>query len=192
MEFRKEILQEAAREGSEKVARAFSKLSGSSVEVNVSNVETLSLKESIDRIKLPEEHAIVAYAQLLSGITGASILILSREDALTLVDLLNGQPIGTTGILKEIDRSAIKETLNILSNSYITALSRSANLELGLGVPNMISSVRLRDITSRLLEKGAGESETAIVFETTLIITQHKVKTDLYLLFNEKMVELIH
>ncbi|MDA2921770.1 hypothetical protein MYX07_00710 [Patescibacteria group bacterium AH-259-L07] len=190
MEFKKETLQKAADDGSQKVAEAFSKLSGSEVQASVSKVETVPLQVSLIRIKPPGGRAVVVYAQLLSGV-GASLLIMSREDALVLVDLLNQQPVGTTGILKDIDRSAIKETLNILSNSYMTALSESANLELRLGVPNMITPARLEDIVETLLEKGASEDDIAVIFETILVITQHKVKASLYLMFNERLVELI-
>jgi chemotaxis protein CheC len=191
MEFKKETLQKAADDGSRKVAEAFSRLSGSPVEASVSNVETIPLHESLDRIKPPEDHAIVVYAQLLFGIPGASLLMLPREDALALVDLLNQQPIGTTGVLRDIDRSAIKETLNILSNSYMTALSESANIELGLGVPSMLTSVRLRDIVEMLMKKEANETDIAIIFETTLVITKHEVKASLYLMFNQRLADLI-
>ncbi|MEK7453112.1 MAG: hypothetical protein AAB614_02645 [Patescibacteria group bacterium] len=191
MEFKKEILQKAADEGSAKVAEAFSKFSNSSVEVSVSKVETISLRKSIDRIKPPADHAVVVYAQLLLGASGASLLTLSREDALVLVDLLNQQPVGTTGILKDIDRSAIKETLNILSNYYVTALAESSMIKLVLGVPNMITSARLGSILDTLMDKLTNETDSAVIFETTLVITNHKVKANLYLIFNEKLFDLI-
>lgn len=108
-----------------------------------------------------------------------------------LVDLLNQQEVGTTGILKDIDRSAIKETLNILSNSYMTALSETAHLDLGLGVPNMITIERMKDIVDTLVVKGSKTDDEAIIFETVLVITEHKIKASLYLLFNKELVELI-
>lgn len=191
MEFEKEVLQKAASNGSLKVAEAFSKFSGSEVRADVSKVETVSLQKSLDLIKSPSGQMVVVYAQLLSGLPGASILMLSQKDAAALVDLLNHQPVGTTMILKDIDRSAIKETLNILSNSYMTALAESAHLKLGLGVPNMITSSRLNDIVDDLIKKGAKEGDDAVVFDSTLTITEHKIKADLYILFNEDLVELI-
>ncbi len=191
MEFKKEVLQKAADEGSARVAEAFSKLSGSEVKASVSKADTVPLKDSLSRIKPPEGYTVVVYAQFLSGISGASILMMSREDALTLVDLLNRQPVGTTGILKDIDHSAIKETLNILSNSYMTALGKSANIELGLGVPKMIPFARLEDAVEMLLKKGSDKNDIAVIFESTLVITEHKVRANLYLMFNEKLVELI-
>jgi chemotaxis protein CheC len=191
MEFTEKILEKASIEGSAKVAEAFSKLSGSKVEVNVSQVERMTLAESLDKINIPEEQAVAVYAQLMSGLSGVAILTMSREDSLALVDLLNQQPVGTTGILKDIDRSAIKETLNILSNSYITALAENADIKLRIDVPYMISPVRLKEIISFLLKQDLVEEDSAIIFETTLLITKHQTKASLYLLFSKKLVDLL-
>lgn len=191
MEFSKNVLENAARVGSKKIADAFSKLSGSLVQVNVSKVESVPLQESLRRLNAPKEHSIVVYAQLLRGVPGASILVLSRENALVLIDLLNQQPPGTTGVMKDIDRSAIKETLNILSNSFMTAIAESANMKIGLGVPGIISSTRFEKIVEELIEKDAGTDDVAILFETSLTITEHEVKADFSLLFNERLATLI-
>jgi len=191
MEFTQEQLDKAAAAGSAKVADAFSKLSRSTVNVSVSKAETVPLQESLKRLNSPKEHSIVVYAQLLSGVPGASILVLSRENALVLVDLLNQQQPGTTGVLKDIDRSAIKETLNILSNSYMTAISESTNMNIGLGVPGMISPTRFEEILADLIAKDAGVDDIAVLFETTLTITKHEVQAEFSLLFNERLATLI-
>jgi transcription initiation factor IIE alpha subunit len=73
----------------------------------------------------------------------------------------------------------------------MTALSESANIELGLGVPSMLTSVRLRDIVEMLMKKEANETDIAIIFETTLVITKHEVKASLYLMFNQRLADLI-
>lgn len=191
MQFEKEILQKAADKGAKKVAEAFSKLSGSSATVEISKVEIVPVGEATERIKRPTEQAIVTYGQLLSGISGVSLLIISRESALVLVDLLNQQPVGTTGILKDIDRSAIKETLNILSNSYMTALAEESGIDLGMGVPGMITAERIDDIIAAVVKKGAKAEDSAVIFETMLVITNHKVRASLYLLFNERLIEVM-
>ena len=191
MQFEKELLQKAADKGGKKVAEAFSKLSGSIATVEVSKVEIMPVAEAVKQIKRPNKQAIVTYGQLLSGISGVSLLIMTRENALLLVDLLNQQAVGTTGILKDIDRSAIKETLNILSNSYMTALSEESGIDLGMGVPGMITAERMEDIIATVLKKGAKDDDKAVIFETTLVITKFEVEVSLFLLFNESLIELM-
>lgn len=191
MKFEKDLLQRVVDKGSKKVAEAFSKLAGSVATAEVSKVEIVPVAEAAKRIKRPGGQAIVTYGQLLSGISGVSLLVMSRESALVLVDLLNQQAVGTTGILKDIDRSAIKETLNILSNSYMTALAEESGIDLGMGVPGMITAERTDDIISTVLTKSAKDDDNAIVFETMLVITEHKVSASLFLLFNERLAEVM-
>lgn len=191
MQFNKEILIDAAKNGSKKVADSFSKLSGTKVKVNVSSIQTFAIKSFLEKIKPSEKQAVVVYAQLLYGIKGVSVLILSRESALTLIDLLNQQPMGTTSILKNIDRSAIKETLNILSNSYINALSESAHIDLRVDVPRLITSQRLDDLTTNLVEKKNTRDEKVIALKTTLTALDQKIKASLHIIFNENFMEIM-
>jgi chemotaxis protein CheC len=186
MKFDPADLKTAADIGSKKVAEAFTRLAGSPVMVTVSKIDTVPIKEALVRINPPQGQVIVVYAQLLSGVKGTSLLTLERESALKLVDLLNQQPVGTTGILKDIDRSAIKETLNILSNSYMNALAKEAGIELGLAVPRMITSGRLTDVVGEMMTRDLStEDDQVVIFETTLTITAYKIDTKLFILFNE-------
>lgn len=187
MEFNKQILQKAADTGSKKVSEAFSKLSGVEASVEISKVETLALNEALEYLRPKEAQAVVAYSQLIGGgpIRGAGILEMSRESALVLVDILNQQEIGTTGILKDIDRSALKETLNILSNAYLTALAETSGIDLGLAAPSMVTSTRLESIIDIVMKEKNKTESLAIVFETAMSFVRQKVSARLFLLFNE-------
>ena len=187
MEFSKEILQKVVDIGSKGVSDAFSKLSGEKVEVTTSAAELISYK-SIGEGLLPTEKAsIVSYAQLIDGVEGASILSIPREDTLILVDLLNKKEVGTTGILMDFDRSAIKETLNILSNSYLNALTKLADRNLVIGAPYMMTA---KNITNVLKKIGNGD-EKALVFTTALKIASYKINAQLFLIFDQEFVSLI-
>ena len=193
MQFSKENLEIAAIKGSRNVAEAFSKLAKTSIKVETSKVETVSFDVAISRIKPPGDHAVVVHSNVLFGAKGAAILMLSREDSLVLVDLLHNQEIGTTGILKDLDRSALKETLNILSNSFVTALSDVTNVELGLGVPGMITAGRLEEIIGamRTGNKVKNDDNESLIFETSFSEFKQKIDASLYLLFSEGIVDYI-
>jgi chemotaxis protein CheY-P-specific phosphatase CheC len=108
-----------------------------------------------------------------------------------LVDILNKQEDGTTRILKEIDRSAIKEMLNILSNSYANAIAEASEIELKIDIPSMITVTRLQGIISQAFRFNAGQMEgLSIIFETTLTIANKKIRVGLFLIFNENFAKL--
>lgn len=192
MEINESILVKVAQEGSEQVSQALSRLANTIVNVEVSKSEVLSGSKVLGRIKPAEEHSIVVYAQVTTGVPGVSILTIGRDKALDLVDILAQQPIGTTGILKDLDRSAIKEMLNILSNAYMTALAKSVKVELEMGVPTMITTDRLGEILN-VVEKDSQETDkNAVIFETVLKVASHEIKISLYLIFDEKFAAAVN
>ncbi len=72
----------------------------------------------------------------ISGdIEGGSLLLLPLANALGFCDLLLGREAGATAQLGEEEVSALRETGNILSASFVGALADEADLDLRLRVP---------------------------------------------------------
>ncbi|PLX28373.1 hypothetical protein C0581_02490 [Candidatus Parcubacteria bacterium] len=190
MEFSKEILQKVSEIGSKEVSQSFTKLSGEPVEVKASAAELVSYDFISEGLQPTVSGSIITYAQLIEGAEGVSLLTIPREETLALVDLLNKQEVGTTGVLMDFDRSAVKETLNILSNSYLNALSKMTNTKIIIGAPYMMTSSHIDGLVNQLKDKQKKEDH-AVVFKTSLEITKHKIKAQLYLIFNEDVVQLV-
>ncbi|MFH1089102.1 MAG: hypothetical protein V1716_01610 [Candidatus Uhrbacteria bacterium] len=194
MELTTQILEEAASAGSQKVAEAMTTLVGSVVDVATSKVEQVPFKEALEMLSGGGDYAVVVYSTVDSPAfqPGVAILTMSRIDSLSLIDVLNKKPSGTTSLMKDVDRSAIKETLNILSNSYINELSKFSETEIRVEAPNMITVIRLQKLLETAFAWGNGHfKDLAIVFETTLTVTEHKIKVGLFLLFHEEFTKLI-
>jgi chemotaxis protein CheY-P-specific phosphatase CheC len=188
-EFTQDALDKASRLGSEEVSEAMQKLSGKNVSVFTSPPKTITLKDSASAIAIPEGKSVVTYAQIMKGVPGVAFLIMTREGALTMADLLFGHELGTTGILKQLDRDALKEMLNILSNAYITSLSKSLNVKAEVSVPSLITSERIASVTESILSQQGDEQDDVIVFETTCTIGGQEVSATLHILYNEKLAE---
>lgn len=186
-----EQLKLIASNGSQKVAESFSKFTKKKVSIDSFDFKKSQFKDVLSLINPPTEEGVIVYAQLISGVPGVALLITEREKALALVDLLNEVEIGTTGILKDIDRSAIKETLNILSNSYLASFTEHSDVKIHYKVPVLISPKRMKDIVTQLLASSNGDQESSIIFNTSLMITDHKIDVNLYFVFNEKLADLI-
>lgn len=190
--FKPEIVELAAEIGSAESAKALTRMSKKNVKVLATEVKRLDLKQVAAELEPLGKQPVIAYAQLLAGVPGASLLILSRESTLMLVDLLNEREIGITGILQATDLSAIEETLNILSNSYMTALAESLGIKLGLSAPRVVTAARIGEIVIELLKKEDTVPLQAVVFKTSLDIPPHEIKVHLFILISaelEKMVK---
>ncbi len=186
MEINQTHLSRASQAGSLKVSEAFSKFAKQPVSVAVSEATLVPISTIFTALKVGSEKSVVVYTQVISGIPGVSMLMLEREQALTFIDLLSGQPRGTTGIMLESDRSAIKETLNILSNAYLEELSSLTKKRLLTTIPHMILAGNLQKILEQDLTLGEGQ---AVIFKTVLSIAAEKVEATLFMIFSEKLAE---
>jgi chemotaxis protein CheY-P-specific phosphatase CheC len=188
MEINIEILSNVASKGSKKVSESLSKLSKEVVEVSSVAAKIASIKMISEEISIDDNKAIISYAQMISGIDGMALLTIPREEALTLVDLLNGSEVGSTGVFMDIDRSAIKETLNILSNSFLTILAEELNADFMIGSPRMVPTTSIKELLEKVSEADNGE---AVFFNTSLKISKHQVRAQLYIIFSDKLANLL-
>lgn len=187
--FSSEVLKKAAEIGSTEVSDAFSKLSGKKVDVTAAVAEIVSYEFIMDSLHKNSDESVVSYAQLIEGVEGAAILTIAREETFMLVDLLNKKEVGTTGILMDIDRSAVKETLNILSNSYLNALSKMTGEKLIIGTPYLILASHIGEIVNKLKNKIETKNQQMLLFKTTLNIVEHQIKAELHIIFDQDLVK---
>ena len=180
MEINKKILDDVAKAGANGTVDVLLKLFGITVTVEATKVEEVLLTKGIEMIKSSRKYPLVLNAQLLSGVEVPSelALILSHEHALALVGLLNRRAIGSIEILSDIERSALKEIFNIMSNLYVTSLSKYTSLDFTVGVPNLITVGRLVSI----LEKNT--LGKVFIFTTKLSIFNNIIETRLYMVFS--------
>ncbi len=181
-------LQKAGDTGANNAAKALSQLAHQSTKVITSEIKQVPISDAT-KVLQPEGEVIVVYSQAFQGESqGVSLVVIPRHEALALVDLLSGRAVGTTKIMKEIDRSALKELTNILSNAYLTAICSQMGTAINLSAPNLTPSARIAKLIETLKATKKGE---AILFKTVIEMTTHKIKTNLFLLFHFGLVEII-
>jgi len=187
--FSDEQLKLAAKMGEEGSARALTILSKRNVGVKTRNVKVVPYAQAMEVFSKVKEQSVVAYTQAMTGINGISVLSLERAEALRLVDLFNGRPNNTTKVMQELDRSTIRETLNILANSYATALVNNNDVApIMLGSPSMITRMHLVAMAEKI-EANAQDGERAVIFETALFVEDTDFKINLCFFFLAKNKE---
>lgn len=189
MKLSEKDISKIAEIGSAEVAKALTKLSGiKDISVKVGDAGMVSFTPVMERAEVGIEHPVVAYVQSLSGL-GASMMIIEREEALNLLDLVNRNFPGTTGILKDLDSSAVKEILNILSNAYVNTLANQTGIRLDFGVPTMMAINELEEALGRVSKEE--RDERTLSFRVELVANDIKMKVRMLILFSEKMVDLL-
>ncbi len=170
-----------------KIAKALEKMAKQRVKPVEFTTEIKPAKEMIqETLDSLGSDRVVAYTQIISGLSGISLLMMSQDDATVLSDLLNKREVGTTQALQEIDKSAIKETLNILGNTYTNILADSLHQELELTIPFLAIDQSVDDIVKRAFVKTDKNTERQIIrCSGGLEIADHQIKIYFYTLFEE-------
>ena len=98
-------------------------------------MEFLTFQELPTAISAEEETVVGIYLELESDIGGSMMFLLKMESAYYLVNRLMGRPDDYAGEFNEMDLSAIKEIGNIISGSYLSALSGMTKMVITSSVP---------------------------------------------------------
>ncbi len=169
-----DALKEVGNIGTGHAATALSQLIKKKVNISVPEVKVIKLEEVSNL--LGDSNTLVAgiIMNVLGDLTAKILLLLTRESAISLADMLLQNPPGTTKVLSEVGNSAIKETGNILSGAYMNALSEFLGMMLLPSVPSLVFDITGAILVS-LSEGFEGISSHILSIETTFTESNDKV-----------------
>lgn len=174
-DFQKSALQEMGNIGAGHAAIALSQLLGKKIMIAVPRVRLAGITDFIHDIGSRDSLVMGVYLKVLGEAQGGIILVFLRESALSLVDILMNQKIGTTKILGKIEESALKETGSILSGSYLNALSGLLEITLIPSVPK-IAFDKVEAVVESIFAKVIEESSIVLGIETEFVEATARIK----------------
>jgi chemotaxis protein CheC len=132
-----DVLREIGNIGAGNAVTALAKMLDKRVDMAVPKVKILGFKE-VSNILGGEEIQVVGILLNVSGdITGNMMFTLDIRAARTLVNILLGDSTSTSIEFDDMELSALKEIGNILTASYLSALSGLTNLKILPSVPEL-------------------------------------------------------
>ena len=75
------------------------------------------------------------YLELKEDLKGSIVMIFPKNDAITLIDLINGKNKSADKEWNEFEISALKEIGNITAGTYLGALAKLLNYKISCSVP---------------------------------------------------------
>ena len=130
-----DVLKEIGNIGAGNATTAISNMLNLKVNMEVPKVEFLTFQELPTAISAEEETVVGIYLEVESDIGGSMMFLLKMESARYLVNHLMGRPDDYAEEFNEMDLSAIKEIGNIISVSYLSALSTMTNMVISSSGP---------------------------------------------------------
>jgi chemotaxis protein CheC len=185
------LLRMIFERGSESASNALSRWLGREVRLMISEVEQVELEDATALLGPPEALVAACSMELSGPLSGHMLLVFTDRAGLALVDVLLGQPSGTSKAWGELEQSAVKETTNIVGCAYLNALLThlpGAMLREGVGeelVPT--SPVFHREFAGALLEfalmEQALDLDKVLLVQTAFAAAHQETQLNWTLLF---------
>jgi chemotaxis protein CheC len=108
--------------GMNRAAKALSQLMKKEIRLKVPHVATMDVASIPEMLGGREEMIVGVYIRILGDAQGSILMIISRDNATSMLELLlGGNPAGGA-LLTELEISTLKEVGNILASAYLNAL----------------------------------------------------------------------
>ncbi|MFC2950089.1 chemotaxis protein CheC [Virgibacillus sediminis] len=133
----KDVLKEIGNIGAGNAATALSVLLGERIEIEVPSVNVVSFDEMMELIGGPEELITSLFFRIGGDAPSSVYLILGMDEADNLARRMTGPALAEQDQQNGMDASALKEVANIITGTYLSALSEFTGLAFRPTVPHL-------------------------------------------------------
>ncbi|MBU4347359.1 MAG: chemotaxis protein CheC [Elusimicrobia bacterium] len=182
--------EKMAHEGAKKASVSLSKLINQETEVMALAVRTLPVEKIPEIVGSPEDMVTTVIMEIKGDVNGSLALVYPQKSALNIADLLAKREIGSTAQLAELDKSALKESGNIIAGSFLAAISDYLTINMVESIPDIATNMLKATIDFMLagfIKKGVSDT---VAFEidfgmgTTTTTATEKIKAYFVLLLD--------
>lgn len=162
-----DVLKEIGNIGAAHAATSLSKLLNKRIDMHVPAVRLVEFDEVMELAGGAEKEVVSVFLRIEGEAPGSMFFILSPEQGEAFVERMTGIKVQGFDEPDELAVSALQELGNILSGSYLTALSDFTQLDIYPSVPSLSIDMVGALLTFGLIELSQ-VSDQAIVIETSL------------------------
>ncbi|MDX2198896.1 MAG: hypothetical protein SF069_07990 [Phycisphaerae bacterium] len=169
-------------------ARALTTWLNRDVRLHTEGFHSAPLAEFSELAGPPEEPVVALHLPLQGDLQGDLLIALPEQIAFQLVDMLLGQPVGTTTAFGELEQSAMQETGNIVGSSFANCLARWLRLSVVPASPNFAYDLACA-VLAPIAASAANLSDEVWVNRTCFHLDGQHVDWRLLLLLSESARE---
>lgn len=176
-----DVLTEVGNIGSGNAVTAFSAMIGKTVDIQVPAVELLDFQTAIDFAGGAEKLVAGILVQISGDIEGMMLFLLEQDMVDLIVSTFFGQSTISLLELTPDMISALNETGNIMSGSYVNAIAELAQMKINVGVPMMCVDM-VGAIMSVPVSIIGEMSDKLLFIDSHLLIDKTEIKSKMMLL----------
>ncbi len=139
---------------------------GQVVIVTSLNARTMPIKDTADLFGGPEAPTAAVYLSILGVAQGHMVLVYQPKTAFEFIDMLLGEPPGTTHELGPMEESALAEMGNLVGSFFLNAMADATSLDLRVSPPVVMMDMA-GAILDPILAEALMEADDALVVDTT-------------------------
>ncbi len=183
-----DVLKEIGNIGLGNAATSLAEMLNKRIGMEVPKTKFVSMEEAMNMVGGLEEMVACVTLRLTGDIPSQILFVYNMESALNLVDMLMGLEKGTTKELDEMGESAVKEVANVLTGSFLAAISSMTEMKMKPTVP-MFACDMLGAVVSTSLIAGGYVEEHILTIETVLFEADTNIKGHFFLITEEKALK---
>ena len=176
-----DVLKEVGNIGASRAATSLSQLIGATIRLQVPQVHVVPISDVADILGGAEALMVGVYQSMSGEADGHILFMLPQDRSEYLLGLTLKRPYSLTDGLDELALSALTEVGNILSSSYMAALSQLCNLSIRLTPPALAIDMAGAMIDVVLIQLSA-QGNLALIIETVFFEGDRKLEGYFFIL----------
>lgn len=177
-----DALKEISNIGAGNAATSLSQMLGREIGMTVPQAKIAPFSEIMETIGGAEAEVAGGYLRVDGDNMPMSILfIVPKEQVFYFLDMLFGNPEGTSRLWDDMLQSAFKEIVNILAGSYLNALAMITSQTFTPSVPAMAIDMA-GAILGEVLQTVGEVSDYALVVENVFVEKERQIRGHFFLL----------
>jgi chemotaxis protein CheC len=165
-EMQRDALQEVANIGASHAATSLSKMVNKPIQVGIPRIDLVPIEKSIETV--PQTDPVVGVFLQMSKETPLYVMVLlSKESAFYLANLLLNQPEGTRDDFSEMEESALMEVSNVMMSSFFNSITQLINVSMIPGPPVIAFDMPAAILDYALIKVGSVANQV-LLFETAV------------------------
>lgn len=174
-----DALREVGNIGAGNSATAFAQLLGRKIDMSVPKVNIIELTEVPELYGGVEVPVVGVTLRVLGEAPGHMLFILDKNSALRLIPVLGLGEVGTE--LTDMEISALKEIVNILSGSYLNAFNQVTGFSMIQSVPAFAMDMAGAILGTFMVEFGQ-MGDHALLVETEFMVDEEEIHGNFFLI----------
>jgi chemotaxis protein CheC len=178
-----DVLREVANIGAASAANSLAVMLKSKIDISVPQAQLMPFADVPAFMGGAEAHAVAIYFHVGGTVQASMMLVMSVEKAAQLVEMLLGtsSDVNLSGSFSNMEFSALMELGNILSSSYLNALSQFTKLAFKPSLPALAIDM-VGAVLNTILAQHGEVSDMVLVMETGFKRDKKDVVGNIFLL----------